>query len=109
VIGIGRQAGPAVDDVSRRPADFDRIGLIAVAEAGNPRSPELGMVSTEPKPSTRLSDSGEALPSIATCRDVNPAQITRLVRGEHDWITMRALEKDSRRRYPTALELGRIV
>ena len=62
-----------------------------------------------PKPSTRLSGSGEALASIAACRDVEPARLTRLVRGELDWITMKALQKDRRRRYATALELGRDV
>ena len=59
-----------------------------------------------PRPSTRLSDSGETLASIAACRDLEPARLTRLVRGELDWITMKALEKDRTRRYPTALEFG---
>ncbi len=59
-----------------------------------------------PRPSTRLSNSGETLASIAACRDLEPARLTRLVRGELDWITMKALEKDRTRRYPTALELG---
>ncbi len=62
-----------------------------------------------PRPSTRLSGSGEALASIAACRDVEPARLTKLVRGELDWITMKALEKDRARRYATALELGRDV
>ena len=35
--------------------------------------------------------------------------MTKLVRGELDWITMKALEKDRRRRYATALELGQDV
>ena len=46
-----------------------------------------------PQPSTRLSGSGEALASIAACRDVEPARLARLVRGELDWITMKALRK----------------
>ncbi len=62
-----------------------------------------------PRPSTRLRDSGEALESIAACRDIDPAQMTRLVRGELDWITMKALEKDRRQRYATALALGQDV
>ncbi len=62
-----------------------------------------------PRPSTRLSDSGEALASIAACRDVEPARLTKLVRGELDWITMKALEKDRARRYATAQELGQDV
>jgi eukaryotic-like serine/threonine-protein kinase len=55
-----------------------------------------------PRPSTRLSDSGEALPSIATRRHTEPAKLTRLVRGELDWIVMKALEKDRSRRYESA-------
>ena len=55
-----------------------------------------------PKPSTRLSDSGEALASIAANRHTEPAKLTKLVRGELDWIVMKALEKDRNRRYETA-------
>ena len=44
-----------------------------------------------PKPSTRLSDSRDALPSIAAHRKTEPARLTRLVRGELDWIVMGAL------------------
>src|SRR5205085_2512331 len=39
-----------------------------------------------PKPSTRLSDSGAGLASVAACRKTEPARLTRLVRGELDWI-----------------------
>ena len=55
-----------------------------------------------PKPSTRLSDSGEALASISAQRHMEPAKLTKLVRGELDWIVMKALEKDRNRRYETA-------
>ena len=62
-----------------------------------------------PRPSTRLSGSGEALARIAACRDIDPAQMPRLVRGELDWITMKALQKDRRQRYASALALGEDV
>src|SRR3989440_9698713 len=55
-----------------------------------------------PKPSTRLSDSGEALPSISAQRHTEPGKLTNLFRGEVDWIVMKALEKDRSRRYETA-------
>jgi WD40 repeat protein/serine/threonine protein kinase len=55
-----------------------------------------------PRPSTRLSDSKDSLPSISARRHTEPAQLTRLVRGELDWIVMKALEKDRNRRYETA-------
>jgi serine/threonine protein kinase len=53
------------------------------------------------KPSTRLSTTDE-LPSIAANRGTEPARLSRLVRGELDWIVMKALEKDRNRRYETA-------
>src|SRR5947208_9901032 len=55
-----------------------------------------------PRPSTRLSDSGEALASISANRHMEPAKLTKLVRGELDWIVMKTLEKDRNRRYATA-------
>src|SRR5262249_51576850 len=54
-----------------------------------------------PKPSTRLSDTDE-LPSIAAHRKTEPAKLGRLVKGDLDWIVMKALEKDRTRRYETA-------
>src|SRR5438067_7685923 len=54
------------------------------------------------KPSTRLSDSGEALASISANRQTEPAKLTKLVKGELDWIVMKCLEKDRNRRYETA-------
>jgi serine/threonine protein kinase/tetratricopeptide (TPR) repeat protein len=54
-----------------------------------------------PKPSNRIS-TAEAAPSIAAHRHTEPAKLTKLVRGELDWIVMKALEKDRSRRYETA-------
>ncbi len=61
-----------------------------------------------PKPSTRLSSS-EGLASIAANRGLEPKQLNGLVRGELDWIVMKALEKDRDRRYETANGLARDV
>jgi serine/threonine protein kinase/tetratricopeptide (TPR) repeat protein len=55
-----------------------------------------------PRPSTRLSDSTGSLPSVAAQRHLEPAKLTSLVRGELDWIVMKALEKDRNLRYETA-------
>ena len=55
-----------------------------------------------PLPSTRLSDSKETLPSISALRGMEPAKLTRLVRGDLDWIVMKSLEKDRNRRDETA-------
>jgi len=54
-----------------------------------------------PKPSTRLNSTAE-LPAVAAQRHTEPAKLTKLVRGELDWIVMKALAKDRSRRYETA-------
>jgi eukaryotic-like serine/threonine-protein kinase len=68
----------------------------------------LRMIKEEepPKPSTRLSDSGEALASISANRHTEPAKLTKLVKGELDWIVMKTLEKDRNRRYETAKDFA---
>jgi hypothetical protein len=53
------------------------------------------------KPSTKLS-TAEGLPTLAANRGTEPAKLTKLVRGELDWIVMKALEKNRNRRYETA-------
>src|SRR2546426_2371294 len=68
----------------------------------------LRMIKEEeaPRPSTRLSESGEALASISAQRHMEPAKLTKLVRGELDWIVMKTLEKDRNRRYETAKDFA---
>jgi serine/threonine protein kinase len=58
-----------------------------------------------PKPSTRLS-TVEGLPNIAASRDSEPKKLSGLLKGELDWIAMKALEKDRDRRYDTANDLA---
>jgi serine/threonine protein kinase len=58
-----------------------------------------------PRPSTRLSTT-EGLPSIAASRGTEPKKLCGLMRGELDWILLKALEKDRNRRYETANALA---
>src|SRR5262249_22735331 len=44
----------------------------------------------------------DELPSISANRGLEPNKLSALVRGELDWIVMKALEKDRNRRYETA-------
>jgi serine/threonine protein kinase/WD40 repeat protein len=60
------------------------------------------------RPSTKLS-TAEGLPTLAANRGTEPAKLTKLVRGELDWIVMKALEKDRNRRYETANGLARDI
>jgi serine/threonine protein kinase len=73
--------------------ELERAGVLEMLRVIREREP--------PKPSTRLSAS-EGLPTLAANRGTEPARLTRLVRGELDWIVMKALEKDRDRRYGTA-------
>ncbi len=57
------------------------------------------------KPSTRLSRS-TSLDVVATARGTEARRLGALLRGDLDWIVMRALEKDRARRYETASELA---
>ena len=53
------------------------------------------------KPSRRLSTT-ERLTDIAAHRGTEPARLGLMVRGDLDWVVMKALEKDRARRYETA-------
>jgi tetratricopeptide (TPR) repeat protein len=55
-----------------------------------------------PKPSTRLRTLGDKLPEVAKRRNTEAAALGRVVQGDLDWIVMKCLEKDRRRRYETA-------
>ncbi len=61
-----------------------------------------------PKPSLRLSSS-DSLPSVAALRHIEPQRLTGLIRGELDWIVMKALEKDRARRYDSAASLAQDI
>ncbi|MCP4590840.1 MAG: tetratricopeptide repeat protein [bacterium] len=61
-----------------------------------------------PSPSARLHTLGESADatSIAALRKTEPANLSRLIRGDLDWIVMKAMEKDRTRRYQTANDLA---
>jgi serine/threonine protein kinase len=85
------------------PLEHQRIKTAALLEV-------LRLVREEepPKPSTRLSTAAQ-LPSISANRGLEPKKLSVLVRGELDWIVMKALEKDRARRYETASALARDI
>src|SRR5262249_39352162 len=59
------------------------------------------------RPSTSLSTMARpALAVVAQHRRVEPSNLIRAVRGDLDWIVMKALEKDRNRRYETANALA---
>lgn len=57
-------------------------------------------------PSTKIRSLGESAKDSALKRGEEPASLQRHLRGELDWITMKALEKDRTRRYGSPSELA---
>jgi serine/threonine protein kinase len=55
-----------------------------------------------PRPSTRISTLGDKLVTVAQHRGTEPVKLGKQVRGDLDWIVMKALEKERVRRYDTA-------
>jgi len=78
------------------PLDRRRLGEFALLEL-------LRAIREDepPRPSTRISTS-EGSAGIAANRSMEPGKLSGMMRGELDWIVMRALEKDRTRRYETA-------
>jgi tetratricopeptide (TPR) repeat protein len=73
--------------------DLEKAGMLEMLRVIREQEPS--------KPSTKLS-TAEGLPTLAANRGTEPAKLTKLMRGELDWIVMKALEKDRGRRYETA-------
>jgi serine/threonine protein kinase/Tfp pilus assembly protein PilF len=73
--------------------ELERVGMLEMLRLIREQEPS--------KPSTKLS-TAEGLPTLAANRGTEPAKLTKLIRGELDWIVMKALEKDRCRRYETA-------
>jgi eukaryotic-like serine/threonine-protein kinase len=59
-----------------------------------------------PRPSTKVSANRERSTSKAEARRAEVKQLASLLRGDLDWITMKALEKDRERRYATTSALA---
>src|SRR5262245_4288754 len=78
---------------------FDKERL---KEAGYDEFRRMIREEEPPKPSTRISTLGQASATVTVQRKSDPKNLSRLFRGELDWIVMKALEKDRSRRYETA-------
>ena len=59
-----------------------------------------------PRPSTRVTQLGLVAHDIAHNRGTEPRKLAKQLRGDLDWIVLKALEKDRTRRYQTANALG---
>jgi tetratricopeptide (TPR) repeat protein/serine/threonine protein kinase len=86
------------------PFDKDRL-----KEAGYDELRRIIREEEPPRPSTRISTLGRAASTISSQRQSDPRQLSRLFRGDLDWIVMKALEKDRGRRYETVNGLARDI
>jgi serine/threonine protein kinase len=77
--------------------ELEKRGLLEVLRVVREEEP--------PRPSTKLS-TADALPTLSANRGTEPRRLTALLRGELDWIVMKALEKDRSRRYEMATGLA---
>jgi eukaryotic-like serine/threonine-protein kinase len=59
-----------------------------------------------PRPSTRLTGLGHTLPVIARDRRTTPETLRKELRGDLDWIILKAMDKDRTRRYDSATGLA---
>jgi eukaryotic-like serine/threonine-protein kinase len=59
-----------------------------------------------PRPSTRVNSDPDTSQGAAEARGTEPRQLVSMLRGDLDWIAMKALEKDRARRYGTPSELA---
>ncbi len=88
----------------RTPFDEDRL-----REASYEEVRRLIREEEPPSPSAMVNTLGKAATTISTHRQVDPHKLSRLLRGELDWIVIKALEKDRDRRYATASSLARDI
>jgi serine/threonine protein kinase len=78
-------------------------------QAGLVGAVSIIMEEEPPRPSARAAGLGQELAAIAAQRKSDPAKLPGLLRGELDWIVMKALDKDPARRYPNANDLAQDV
>jgi len=62
-----------------------------------------------PRPSHRLSSLGESATNISAQRKTDPRRLGMILRGDLDWIAMKALEKDRARRYDSPMQMAEDV
>ena len=55
-----------------------------------------------PRPSLRLAESSDSISQISERRQIAPRQLENILKGDLDWVVMKAIDKDRERRYESA-------
>nr|MEE4268838.1 serine/threonine-protein kinase [Candidatus Krumholzibacteria bacterium] len=85
---------------------FKPFDIASVYSAGYDAIMKFVREQEPPRPSLRFRDGGEQTTEIAQRHSTEPAKLVRTLRGDLDWILLKALEKDRSRRYETANALA---